>query len=86
MSISKHFRYRNNSFQSDIFVSDIGIADLDVGCQISLTLRSMSMPTYVKTLAHNMVRSLHVFHIKPPVTGHFVPDVMRLDLLPLDLW
>jgi hypothetical protein len=46
MLISEHFRYRNDVFQSDIFVSDIGITDVDVGCQISPTLRSMSMPTY----------------------------------------
>ncbi len=46
MSISEHFRYRNDVFQSDIFASDIGITDVNVGCQISLTLRSMSMPTY----------------------------------------
>ncbi len=25
MSISEHFRYRNDSFQSDIFVSGIGM-------------------------------------------------------------
>jgi hypothetical protein len=47
MSISELFRYRNDNFQSDIFSSDIGITDVDVGCQISPTLRSMSMPTYV---------------------------------------
>ncbi len=46
MSISEHFRNRNYSFQSYIFVSDIGITDLDVGCRISPILRSMSMPTY----------------------------------------
>ncbi len=46
MSISEHFRYRNDVFQSVIFVSDIGITDVDVGCRISPTLRSMSMPTY----------------------------------------
>ncbi len=46
MSISEHFQYRNESFQSDIFVSDIRITDVDVGCRISPTLRSMSMPTY----------------------------------------
>jgi hypothetical protein len=46
MSISEHFRYRNDVCQSDIFVSDIGITDVDVGYQISPTLRSMSMPTY----------------------------------------
>jgi hypothetical protein len=45
MSISEHFLYRNEVFQSDIFVFDIGITDVDVGCQISPTLRSMSMPT-----------------------------------------
>jgi hypothetical protein len=47
MSISEVFRYRNDVFQSDIFVSDIGITYVDVGCRISPTLRSMSMPTYV---------------------------------------
>ncbi len=46
MSISEHFRYRNDVFPSGIFVSDIGITDVDVGCRISPTLRSMSMPTY----------------------------------------
>jgi hypothetical protein len=46
MSISEHFRYRNDVFQSDIFLSGIGIKDVDVGCRISPTLRSMSMPTY----------------------------------------
>jgi hypothetical protein len=46
MSISEHFRYRNDVFQSDIFVFDIGITDVDVGYRISPTLRSMSMPTY----------------------------------------
>jgi hypothetical protein len=25
-----HFRYRNDGFQSDIFVSDIGLPDVDV--------------------------------------------------------
>jgi hypothetical protein len=34
MSISEPFRYRNDSFQSDIFSSDIGITDVDVGCRI----------------------------------------------------
>jgi hypothetical protein len=48
MSISEPFRYRNDVFQSDIFVSDIGITDVDVGYQISPTLRSMSTPTYGK--------------------------------------
>jgi hypothetical protein len=48
MSISEHFRYRNGGFQSDIFVSDIGITDVDVGCRVSPTLRSMSMPTYAQ--------------------------------------
>jgi hypothetical protein len=33
----------------DIFVSDIGITDVDVGYRISPTLRSMSMPTYGKS-------------------------------------
>jgi hypothetical protein len=46
MSISEPFRYRNDVFQSDIFVFDIGITDVDVGYRISPTLRSMSMPTY----------------------------------------
>jgi hypothetical protein len=46
MSISEHFRYRNAGVQSDIFFSDIGITYVDVGYQISPTLRSMSMPTY----------------------------------------
>ncbi len=45
MLISELFRYRNDSFQSDIFSSDIGITDVDVGCRISPTLRSMLMPT-----------------------------------------
>ncbi len=31
MSIPKHFRYRNDIFQSDIFVSDIGATDVVVG-------------------------------------------------------
>jgi hypothetical protein len=35
MSISEPFRYRNDSFQSDIISSDIGITDVDVGCRIS---------------------------------------------------
>jgi hypothetical protein len=43
MSISEQFRYRNDVFQSNIFVSDIGITDVDVGCRISPTLRSVSM-------------------------------------------
>jgi hypothetical protein len=46
MSILQLFRYWTDSFQSDIFSSDIGIADVDVGCLISQTLRSMLMPTY----------------------------------------
>jgi hypothetical protein len=46
MSISDYLRYRNDGFQSDIFFSDIGITDVDVGCQISPILISMSMPTY----------------------------------------
>jgi hypothetical protein len=41
-------RDRNDSFQSDIFSSDTGITDVDVGCRISPTLRSISMPTYAK--------------------------------------
>ncbi len=48
MSISEFFRYRNDCFQSDIFSSDIGITDVGVGCRISPTLRSMSMPIYVQ--------------------------------------
>jgi hypothetical protein len=40
----EHFRYQNDNFRSNIFVSDIGIKD--VGCRISLTLRLMLMPTY----------------------------------------
>jgi hypothetical protein len=46
MSISELFRYWKDSFQSDIFSSYIGIIDVDVGCRISPTIRSMSMPTY----------------------------------------
>ncbi len=46
MSILEPFRYRNGSFQSDIFSSDIGITDVDVGCRISPILRSMLMPSY----------------------------------------
>ncbi len=46
MSISELFRYRNDNFQSEIFSSDIGITEVDVGCRISPTLRSMSMPTF----------------------------------------
>jgi hypothetical protein len=46
MSILEPFRYRNDSFQSDIFSSDIGLTDVDVGCRISPILRSMSMPTF----------------------------------------
>jgi hypothetical protein len=30
MSISKHFRYRKDVFQSDIFVSDIGCQMSDI--------------------------------------------------------
>jgi hypothetical protein len=48
MSILEPFRYRNDSFQSNIFSSDIGITDVDVVCRISPTLRSMSMPTYAE--------------------------------------
>ncbi len=33
MSISELFRYRNDSVQSNIFSSDIGITDVDIGCQ-----------------------------------------------------
>jgi hypothetical protein len=57
MSISEHFRYRNEVFQSNIFVSDIGITDVDVRCRISPTLRSMSMPTYEYNLVHLMFLS-----------------------------
>ncbi len=46
MSISELFLYRKDSFQCDIFSSNIGIPDVDVGCRILPTLRSMSMPTY----------------------------------------
>ncbi len=46
MSISEHFRYQNDVFHSNIFVSDIGITDVDVEGWISPTLRLMSMPTY----------------------------------------
>jgi hypothetical protein len=48
LSISEPFRYRNDSFQSDIFSSDIRITDVDDGCRISPILRSMSMPTYAE--------------------------------------
>jgi hypothetical protein len=47
MSISELFRYRDDSFQSDIFSSDIVITDVDVKCRISPTFRSVLMPTYV---------------------------------------
>ncbi len=50
MSISEQFQFRNDSFQSDIVSSDIGITDVDVGCRISPTLRSMSMPTYTLSI------------------------------------
>ncbi len=40
------FHYRNDSFQPNIFSSDIRITDVHVQCRISPTLRSMSMPTY----------------------------------------
>jgi hypothetical protein len=46
MSISELFRYRNEKILSDIFCSDIGIRDVDVGYRISPTSRPMSMPTY----------------------------------------
>jgi hypothetical protein len=46
MSISELFLYRNDSFQCDIFSSNIGIPDVGVRCRILPTLRSMSMPTY----------------------------------------
>jgi hypothetical protein len=51
MSISEHFWYRNDVFQSDKFVSDIGITYVDIGCRISPTLRSMPMPTYANSAA-----------------------------------
>jgi hypothetical protein len=35
LPISERFRYRNDFFQSDVFFSDIGITDVDVGCRIS---------------------------------------------------
>ncbi len=45
MSISENFRYRNDVFYSDIFVSDIGqMLMSDVGYRRHL--RSMLMPTY----------------------------------------
>jgi hypothetical protein len=39
LPLLEHFRYWNYIFQSDIFVfvSDIGITDVDVGCRISPT-------------------------------------------------
>jgi hypothetical protein len=58
MSISEHFRYRNDGFPSNIFVSDIGITDDNVGCWISPTLRSMLMPTYAQGY-HTAKPSLH---------------------------
>jgi hypothetical protein len=45
MSISEHFDIGMTLF-SLTFVSDIGITDIDVGCRISPTLRSMSILTY----------------------------------------
>jgi hypothetical protein len=48
MSISEHFGYRNDGFHSDTF-SDIGITDVDVGCRISPTLRSMLMPPMIES-------------------------------------
>jgi hypothetical protein len=33
--ISEVFRYKNDVFQSDIFVSNIGITYVDVGCRMS---------------------------------------------------
>ncbi len=61
MSISEPFRHRNDSFQSDIFSSNIGITDVDVGCQISPRLRPMSMPTYEAEFTQGAV---HFFHPK----------------------
>jgi hypothetical protein len=43
MLISEHFQYWNHNFQSNRFVSDIGITD--VGYWILPTLRSMLIPT-----------------------------------------
>jgi hypothetical protein len=60
MSISEHFRYRNDVFQSDIFVSNIRITDVDVGCRISPTLRSMSMSTYGETVQADRQNAGHL--------------------------
>jgi hypothetical protein len=43
MSILEHFQYQNDYFQSNIFVSAIGITDVDGEDRWR---RSMSMPTY----------------------------------------
>jgi hypothetical protein len=59
MSISEPFRYRNDIFQFDIFSSDIGITDVDVGCRISPIMRSMSMPTYDEEVAAGMGDNTH---------------------------
>ncbi len=60
--------YPNDVFQSNIFVSDIGITDVDVGCRISPTLRSMSMPTY----------DVYVIHIciVPDSKSRNIPEVV----------
>jgi hypothetical protein len=52
MSISKLFRYWNERIYSDIFCSNIGIRDVNVGCQILPTWRLMSMPTYTYTCTY----------------------------------
>jgi hypothetical protein len=70
MSISELFRYRNDSFQSDIFSSDIRITDVDVGCRILPRLRAMSMHTY-DSLIINVSRS----HLDVPI---FVFRLQRL--------
>ncbi len=84
MSILEHYRYPTDSFQSDIFFSDIGITDVNVGCRISPTLGSMSMPTYennnIQMCAHSrgkkkLANSWNI-HIPQPnnwhVLWHFV--------------
>jgi hypothetical protein len=52
MLILELFRYRNDSFQSDIFSSDIRITDVVVGCKmsdigISQALRSVLIPPMI---------------------------------------
>jgi hypothetical protein len=66
MSISEHFRYRNDVFQSNIFVSDIGLTDVDVGCRISPTLRSMSIPTYAHYRFSHVLRAKNIKSDKVP--------------------